>query len=90
MKTIKDFIEVQEFAISNGFTIQISSNDAGEIDTIVIEYGDRELQYRVSDGGIFIADIKFNGNFEDFVAELNLLRVIEKIGNMLKESMNKE
>ena len=86
MKTIKDFIEVQEFAISNGFTIRISSNDAGEIDTIVIEYGDHELQYRVSDGGIFIADIKFNGNFEDFVAELNLLRVIEKIGNMLKES----
>ena len=86
MKTIKDFIEVQEFAISNGFSIRISSNDAGEIDTIVFEYGDRELQYRVSGGSMFITDITFNGNFEDFIAEINLLRVIEKIGNMLKES----
>ena len=86
MKTLKDFIEVQEFAISNGFNVRISSNDVGEIDTIIIEYGDRELQYRVSDGGIFIADIIFSGNFEGFIAELNLLRVFGEIGNMLKES----
>lgn len=90
MLPLSKLIEIQDFALHNGFDVQIIPDDDVITFSMKIEYGDREIKYRGCDDAVIITDIMFSGNFESFVAEMNLLRIIEKIGVMIYEALGKE
>ena len=90
MIPLKKLFEIQEFALSNAFDVKISPDETGNIEKMCIEFGDRELEYRACNDSITVKDIRFDGNYENFVAEMNLLRIIEMIAKMLQENIVSE
>ena len=83
----KAYSKIKEFSNANGFYCSKFFDDGGHTIGIRARYGDREVVYSKEDNAIYIENINVNGNFESFVSEMNLLRVMEMIGNMLQEAI---
>lgn len=85
MIPLDKLVKIEEFALYNGFDVSITSDNAlALIFSMKIEYGNRVIEYRGHDGGIFVENIEFSGCFELFDAEFNILTVIKRIGDMLR------
>jgi hypothetical protein len=86
MIPLKKLFEIADFALANKFEVEFRSyEDNGNID-MKLSYGDQVISYRAIDNAVFVEDIHFNGNFEYFEAELNLLNVFLKIGKMIEDA----
>lgn len=85
MIPLNKLIEIQDFALHNGFDVKIIPDDDATTFSMKIEYGEITIEYRGCDDGLFIEDVNFSGNYESFVAQMNLLRVVETICRMINK-----
>jgi len=90
MIPLQKLLGISEYALYNKFDVELHPDEETDGIDIKIYYGQRTISYRALDDGIFIEDIEFNGAYRFFDAEMNLLSVMQKIGNMLLDAVDKK
>lgn len=90
MIPLNKLFEIAEFALTNKFEVEFRSYEDNDNIDMKISFGDRDLTYRSSDDAVLVEDIYYNGNFSNFEAEMNLLNVFRKIGQMITEALDKK